>query len=147
MLFDLEWYSRFDGKNGFDIPFPSKPRENGSRGNSGGGNRGPAGFKPTNLEAFLSLDFMERNSYFKLNDSISTVATTTLREICAKHRAQKTVEEFLQEQLEKNNATKLEIKANNFDFVDPKKYVEELKKYKEIKKGKSLNELFATIIK
>ena len=85
MLFDKEWYSRFDGKNGFDIPiFRERKSKSTSRGNSGPREPRPTSPTYTNLDQFLSLEFMEKNSYFKLNDSLSTVAHTSLGEIVRK---------------------------------------------------------------
>ena len=140
MLFDKEWYSRFDGKNGFDIPIPKTPKSKESSGSSGGTRRKTNSVKYTNLESFLSLEFMERNSYFKLNDTLSTVAHTSLGEIVRKLKANQTLEDFLQKQLQ-NDTTTTDIKSNNSVFIDPIKYLEEIKKSKETKKGKSIREL------
>jgi len=93
MLFDKEWYSRFDGKNGFDIPiFRERKSKSTSRGNSGPREPRPTSPTYTNLDQFLSLEFMEKNSYFKLNDSLSTVAHTTLGEIVRKLKSDKALE-------------------------------------------------------
>jgi superfamily II DNA or RNA helicase len=93
MLFDEEWYSRFDGKNGFDIPiFRERKSTSKERGNNGPRGSRPTSTIHTNLESFLSLEFMEKNSYFKLNDSLSTVAHTTLGEIVRKLKSDKALE-------------------------------------------------------
>ena len=93
MLFGLEWYSTFDGKNGFDIKFPKfdenegKKKEKPRTPPGPGGPRQPGTFKPTNLSKFNSLEFMSKNKWFKLNDVMSTVAYTTLGDISRKHRS------------------------------------------------------------
>ena len=141
MLFDKEWYSRFDGKNGFDIPiFRESKGKSTKGGNSGSREPRPTSTRYTNLDQFLSLEFMEKNSYFKLNDSLSTVAHTTLRQVVAKLKAKQTLEEFLQKQLQ-NDTSAADNKSNNPVFIAPSKYLEEIKKQKEIKKGKSISEL------
>jgi superfamily II DNA or RNA helicase len=93
MLFEKEWYSTFNGKNGFDIEFPKfdgnedKPDRNKPAGERSGGARKPGTFKPTNLSNFSSLEFMSKNKWFKLKDTLSTVAHTTLGAIVKKHRS------------------------------------------------------------
>ena len=93
MLFGLEWYSTFDGKNGFDIKFPKFDENEGEEKEKPrtppgpGGPRQPGTFKPTNLSNFNSLEFMSKNKWFKLNDVMSTVAYTTLGDIARKHRS------------------------------------------------------------
>lgn len=89
MLFDEEWYSQFNGKNGFDIQIPNallgknKSSKSLTKGSGGKSNKG--NFKSKNLDFFNSLQFMEDNKWFKMNDKLSTVATTTLRKICIEH--------------------------------------------------------------
>lgn len=96
MLFDKEWYSKFNGKNGFDISFPNfnntPEKDSSRRERSNSGNRARSGFKPTNLQNFNSLKFMSNNDWFKLNDRLSTVAHTTLGKIVGKLNSDQALE-------------------------------------------------------
>lgn len=158
MLFDEEWYSKFDGKNGFGIEVPNtlinrgKRSNKGTRGKSSARNKG--NFKPSNLDNFNSLSFMSTNKWFKLNDSLSTVATTTLGKICDLHNAEKTLDEWKQE-LANNTQPAIETKSTFNKFIDPVEYLNSLKtkqekmktKQEKIKSGKSLVELKKLFIK
>lgn len=80
MLFDIEWYSTYNGKNGLDIPIPNKMRKLKKKSNSGGGSsKKNKSFK--NISYMLSLKFMKDNKWFKFDSKLSTVSSTTLREI------------------------------------------------------------------
>lgn len=113
MLFDYEWYSRFDGKNGFDIQIPNalvgrtKDNNNKQKRNNPQGSR-KNNFKARNLESFLSLEFMKNNKWFKLNDTLSTVAYTTLGDIIRKHRSDEALtlkaEKYIDEKIQLVNA-------------------------------------------
>jgi len=87
MLFDNEWYSKFNGKNGFDIRIPNAlihgKQKTKSTIKSGNTQKGQP--KPRKVDFFNSLEFMKQNGYFKLDDKLSTVASTTLREVCVEH--------------------------------------------------------------
>jgi superfamily II DNA or RNA helicase len=120
MLFDEEWYSQFNGKNGFDIQIPSAliggSSGNGKgNGNGNGSGRGKGNFKPKKLDFFNSLQFMEDNKWFKMNHKLSTVATTTLNEICVRHGLKKETHNFTNEELKE-----LSLKFNT--RVDFKRY-------------------------
>jgi hypothetical protein len=87
MLFDEEWFSKYNGKNGFDIRIPNTlikgtPK---SKSSNGGGKSNKGKVKPHNIEFFNSLSFMDENGWFKMNDKLVTVASTTLREVCIMH--------------------------------------------------------------
>lgn len=90
MLFEEEWFAKYNGKNGLDIRIPNSLINDGSgKGTKGNrGNGGPAQkgkIKPRNLEFFNSLEFMKENGYFKLDDTLATVASTTLKDVCIEH--------------------------------------------------------------
>jgi superfamily II DNA/RNA helicase len=87
MLFDMEWYSKFNGKNGFDIRIPNTLIQGKSKtkSNTNSGNTQKGQLKPRNVEFFNSLEFMKENGYFKLDDKLSTVASTTLKDVCIQH--------------------------------------------------------------
>lgn len=151
MLFDEEWYSKFDGKNGFDIEIPNTliNRGNrsvkGSRGKSRPSNKG--NFKPSNLDNFNSLSFMSTNKWFKLNSSLSTVATTTLGKICDLHNAEKTLKEWKQELINNTQLT-TEPKSTLNKVIDPVEYLNSWKsKQEKTKTGKSLTDLKKLFIK
>ena len=91
MLFDTEWYSRYNGKNGFDIEIPNSLLSNQSARESDSRERGSRGSRknsinPRNLDNFYSLSFMKDNKWFKLNDVLSSVAYTTLGNVVDVHR-------------------------------------------------------------
>ena len=101
MLFDNEWYSKYNGKNGFDIRVPNqllssnKPTtKNTSKSKSTKGN-----IKPQNLEFFNSLSFMQDNKWFKLDDTVSTVASTTLRRVFEKYGVWKELKYFTKDEV------------------------------------------------
>lgn len=85
MLFDMEWYSKYNGKNGLDIRIPNAlikgNQKNKSAKGNGAGKSTKGKIKPRNVEFFNSLSFMKENGYFKLDDTLSTVASTTLRDV------------------------------------------------------------------
>ena len=86
MLFDDECYSTYNGKNGFDIRIPNQVRNKKSKSpKSGKGTSSKGKIKPRNVEFFNSLSFMKDNKWFKIDDKISTVASTTLGEVCIEH--------------------------------------------------------------
>lgn len=154
MLFDEEWYSRFDGKNGFDIEIPNSligrgrsDDEPGTSSNSPRRNNNRTGeIKPRNLDAFNSLDFMTKNKWFKLNDSLSTAAVSTLREVCDIHAAQKTLEE-IKEDMVGSKPAKEETPIHR-PFVDPDEYIKSLKEKKVSKQDnkKTLEDIKKAIL-
>lgn len=89
MLFDDYWYQNFNGKNAYNIRIPNAllARNKNLNQQSATSKTKKGNFKPKNLEELLpnSLSFMNKNAWFKLNDSLSTVATTTLRRVCETH--------------------------------------------------------------
>lgn len=151
MLFDKEWYSRFDGKNGFDIPVFRETTRSNNRSSSSNQEsaRRSSQTSPvyTNLDKFLSLEFMEKNSYFKLNDSLSTVAITTLGEVVRKLSCVKPLDQLKLELLDTSNENNKNISSPK-NMINPNKYLESLKKEEEtVKKGLSLSELKKIIMK
>jgi superfamily II DNA/RNA helicase len=87
MLFDNEWYSKFNGKNGFDIRIPNAliQGKQKTKSTTKSNNTQKGQLKPRNIEFFNSLEFMKENGYFKLDDKLSTVASTTLRDVAHLH--------------------------------------------------------------
>tara|TARA_B110000977_G_C11049595_1_gene481813 strand:- start:31 stop:2100 length:2070 start_codon:yes stop_codon:yes gene_type:complete len=82
MLFDMPCYSEFNGKNGFDIQIPNSLVKPKTTSTKGGGKPTKGKIKPRNVEFFNSLSFMKENGWFKLDDKLATVASTSLREVC-----------------------------------------------------------------
>lgn len=85
MLFDMPCYSEFNGKNGFDIQIPNNLVMSKTKSTKGGGKSTKGKIKPRNVEFFNSLSFMKENGWFKLDDKLATVASTSLREVCVEH--------------------------------------------------------------
>ena len=142
MLFDEEWYSKFDGKNGFDIEVPNtliggRKKQSTKRTNTRtpGHAINKGNFKPSNLDNFTSLSFMSTNKWFKLNDRLSTVATTTLGKICALHQAAKPLAEFKKELI--NNTKKvIETKDDSKKIIKRDEYIAQIKAQQELQKNK-----------
>ena len=82
MLFDMPCYSEFNGKNGFDIQIPNTLIQPKTKSARGGGKSTKGKIKPRNVEFFNSLSFMKENGWFKLDDTLATVASTSLRDVC-----------------------------------------------------------------
>ena len=109
MLFDNEWYSKYNGKNGFDIRVPNQLLSSNKPSNSTTTNKSKSTkgkLKPQNLEFFNSLSFMQDNKWFKLDDKVSTVASTTLKEIFIKHKNYNSYSGFTREFLSYDEAKK-----------------------------------------
>jgi superfamily II DNA or RNA helicase len=88
MLFDDYWYQNFNGKNAYDIRIPNAllARNKNLNQQTTTSKTKKGNFKPKNLEELLpnSLSFMNKNAWFKLDDPLSTVATTSLKSIISK---------------------------------------------------------------
>jgi superfamily II DNA/RNA helicase len=88
MLFDDYWYQNFNGKNAYNIRIPNAllARNKNLNQQSTTSKTKKGNFKPKNLEELLpnSLSFMNKNAWFKLDDQLSTVATTSLKDIVYK---------------------------------------------------------------
>jgi hypothetical protein len=100
MLFDDYWYQNFNGKNAYDIRIPNAllARNKNLNQQTTTSKTKKGNFKPKNLEELLpnSLSFMNKNAWFKLDDPLSTVATTSLRSIVEKfHNFKSKSNEFL----------------------------------------------------
>jgi hypothetical protein len=107
MLFDEEGFSTYNGKNGFDIRIPNAlikgtPK---AKSSNGGGKSTKGKIKPRNIEFFNSLSFMKENGWFKMEDTLATVASTTLREVCVEFGfvKQKYVDDYLKNVTKKFN--------------------------------------------
>lgn len=115
MLFDDYWYQNYNGKNAYDIRIPNALlARNNSNTNKGKSSTKKGDFKPKDLEKLLpnSLEFMKANAWFKLDDTLSTVATTSLQDVCNKHGMFENVKwslEYTKNELKKYN-TRQEVR-------------------------------------
>jgi hypothetical protein len=87
-LFDNEWYEKYDGSNAKQIRVPNnllhgipKPKTKSKKGTN------KKKFKPRNLQetGMLSLSFMKQNKWFKADDYLSVVGSTSLESILRKY--------------------------------------------------------------
>jgi len=85
MMFDDEWYSTYDESNGMSIPIPNKVLSSNKKKKKTTTTKKKSRMK--NISYINSLGFMSNNKWFKMNDLISTVSSTTLGEVIKKHNA------------------------------------------------------------
>ena len=84
MMFDDEWYSTYDETNGMTIPIPNKVLTSNKKKKKTNTTKKKSRMK--SISHINSLEFMSKNKWFKLNDVISTVSSTTLGEVIKKHK-------------------------------------------------------------
>jgi superfamily II DNA or RNA helicase len=97
-LFDNEQYERYNGRNAREMRVPNQllssnqPVNRTNRTINTNRQSGP--FNPRNLNetGMLSLSFMEQNKWFKSNDYLSVVGTTSLDTILKKYKLLKRIE-------------------------------------------------------